>query len=130
MITAQVYAVRTHGFFGNIGRYVGNPITQPMHVFEGGLELLAEFSRLIGLAMRLFGNIFGGEVLIVIIGYITVYASPLALPPFILLELFVGIIQAYVFFILTAVFISLGTIRHDESNPAPEELMERGVVHA
>jgi len=123
MVTAQVYGVRTHGFFGNLGRYVGNPFTQPMHVFEGFLELIAEFSRLIGLAMRLFGNIFGGEVLIVIMGFITSYASIVALPPFILLELFVGLVQAYVFFMLTAVFISLGTIRHSEADPAPEDLM-------
>src|SRR6185369_4182890 len=83
MVTAQIYGIRTHGFFGNLGRYFGNPFTQPMHVFEGALELIAEFSRLIGLAMRLFGNIFGGEVLIVIMGFITAYLSPLALPPFI-----------------------------------------------
>ncbi len=63
MVTAQIWAIRTHGFFGNIGRYVGNPFTNPMHVFEGFLELIAEFSRLISLAMRLFGNVFGGEVL-------------------------------------------------------------------
>src|SRR5262249_45380505 len=106
------------------------PFTQPMHVFEGFLELIAEFSRLIGLAMRLFGNIFGGEVLIVIMGFITSYAAPLALPPFILLELFVGLVQAYVFFMLTAVFISLGTIRHSEAAPAPEEMLHRGEAHA
>ena len=130
MITAQIYGVKTHGFFGNLGRYFGNPFTQPMHAFEGALELLAEFSRLIALAMRLYGNIFGGEVLIVIMGFITVYLSPLALPPFMLLELFVGLVQAYVFFMLTAVFISLGTIRHSEANPAPEDLIHAGQVHA
>jgi F-type H+-transporting ATPase subunit a len=124
MVMAQIYGIRTHGFFGNLGRYFGNPFTAPMHVFEGALELLAEFSRLIGLAMRLFGNIFGGEVLIVIMGFITVYASPLALPPFMLLELFVGLVQAYVFFMLTAVFVSLGTISHSEANPDPEDLMK------
>lgn len=126
MVTAQIWGVRTHGFFGNLGRYFGNPFTRPMHVFEGALELIAEFSRLIGLAMRLFGNIFGGEVLIVIMGFITLYLSPLALPPFMLLELFVGLVQAYVFFMLTAVFISLGTVRHSEAEPAPEDLLHTG----
>jgi len=114
MVTAQIWAIRTHGFFGNIGRYVANPFTQPMKVFEGFLEIIAEFSRLIALAMRLFGNVFGGEVLLAVMGFITAYAAPIALPPFMFLELFVGAIQAYVFFMLTCVFVSLGTASHHE----------------
>ena len=114
MVTAQIWAIRVHGFFGNIGRYVGNPFTEPMKVFEGFLEIIAEFSRLISLAMRLFGNIFGGEVLLAVMGFITAWAAPLALPPFMFLEIFVGAIQAYVFFMLTCVFVSLGTASHHE----------------
>lgn len=114
MVTAQIWAIRTHGFFGNLGRYFANPLTNPMGFFEGFLEIIAEFSRLISLAMRLFGNIFGGEVLLVVMGFITAWAAPLALPPFMLLELFVGAIQAYVFFMLTVVFVSLGTASHHE----------------
>lgn len=131
MITAQIWAFKYMGIRGNIGRYFGNPFKDPMHAFEGFLELIAEFSRLIALAMRLFGNVFGGEVLLLVMGFITMYAAPIALPPFMLLELFVGAIQAYVFFMLTCVFVSLGTVAHtdrdleDEShaktNPAPKE---------
>lgn len=108
MVTVQIWAVRNLGFFGNLGRYFGNPFTQPMHVFEGFLELIAEFSRLIALSMRLFGNVFGGEVLLVVMAFIASFGTPIALPPFMLLELFVGAIQAYVFFMLTVVFVSLG----------------------
>jgi F-type H+-transporting ATPase subunit a len=122
MTTAQLWAIKTHGFFGNLGRYFGNPFTDPMHAFEGFLELVSEFSRLIALAMRLFGNVFGGEVLLVVMGFITTYASPITLPPFMLLELFVGAIQAYVFFMLTVVFVALASEPHhpQESSPVPE----------
>ena len=120
MVTAQVWAVKTHGFFGNLGRYFANPLTDPMHAFEGILELVAEFSRLIALAMRLFGNVFGGEVLLLVMGFITSYASPLSLPPFMLLELFVGAIQAYVFFMLTVVFVSLGSASHHSPSSSSE----------
>lgn len=120
MITAQIWAIRTHGFFGNIGRYVANPFTQPMKVFEGFLEIIAEFSRLISLAMRLFGNVFGGEVLLAVMAFITGYFSVLALPPFMFLELFVGAIQAYVFFMLTCVFVSLGIAHHGDESEAHE----------
>jgi F-type H+-transporting ATPase subunit a len=119
MVTAQIWAVRHLGFFGNIGRYIGNPFKDPMHFFEGLLELVAEFSRLIALAMRLFGNVFGGEVLLLVMGFITSYAAPVALVPFMVLELFVGAIQAYVFFMLTVVFVSLGSVGHHETeNPS------------
>jgi F-type H+-transporting ATPase subunit a len=126
MVTAQVWAVRHLGFFGNLGRYFGNPFKDPMHTFEGFLELVAEFSRLIALAMRLFGNIFGGEVLLVVMAFITSYAAPVVLPPFLVLELFVGAIQAYVFFMLTVVFVSLGANHGhdsestDQAEPQPE----------
>jgi F-type H+-transporting ATPase subunit a len=126
MVTAQIWAVRALGLGGNLGRYFGNPFKDPMHVFEGFLELVAEFSRLIALAMRLFGNIFGGEVLLVVMAFITSYAAPIFVPPFMALELFVGAVQAYVFFMLTVVFVSLGsahTPAHSESSDAPAPVL-------
>jgi F-type H+-transporting ATPase subunit a len=116
MVTAQVWAIRKHGFLGNLHRYFVNPFKDPMHAFEGFLEIIAEFSRLIALSMRLFGNIFGGEVLLLVIGFINSWAAPLALPVFMLLELFVGAIQAYVFFMLTVVFVSLGATSSEDGD--------------
>ncbi|HSX28869.1 MAG TPA: F0F1 ATP synthase subunit A [Candidatus Saccharimonadales bacterium] len=123
MLTVQVYAIRQHGLFGNLRRYIHNPLKDPAHAFEGMLEFLAEFSRGTALSMRLFGNVFGGEVLLGVISYITSYGAPLALPVFMVLELFVGAVQAYVFFMLTVVFISLGSSGHDEdhANEGPED---------
>ena len=118
MVTAQLWAIKNLGFFGNLGRYFGNPFTDPLHVFVGFLELIAEFSRLIALSMRLFGNIFGGEVLLAVIAYISGYGAPLALPIFMGLELFVGAIQAYIFFMLTVAFISIGvnaSMEHEDA---------------
>jgi F-type H+-transporting ATPase subunit a len=116
MVTAQVWAIRKHGFFGNLHRYFVNPFKDPMHAFEGALDIIAEFSRLIALSMRLFGNIFGGEVLLLVISFITSWAAPVTLPAFMLLELFVGAIQAYVFFMLTVVFVSLGSTTTEDGN--------------
>jgi len=116
MVTAQIWAIRNYGIRGNIGRYLVSPLKSPMHSFEGLLELVAEFSRLLALAMRLFGNIFGGEVLLLVMASITSYASPVVLPVLMLFELFIGVIQAYVFFMLTVVFVSLGTRPHEEAS--------------
>jgi F-type H+-transporting ATPase subunit a len=118
--TAHVWAIRDRGFVGNLHRYFANPFKDPLHAFEGFLELIAEFSRFIALSMRLFGNIFGGEVLLLVVAFITSFFSVLALPPFLLFELFIGLIQAYIFFMLTTVFVSLGTKGHDDA-PASSE---------
>lgn len=113
MVVVQLYAMRTHGFFGNLGRYLRNPIKDPAGAFEGILELIAEFSRLLALSLRLFGNVFAGEVLLVVVGYMTQYLAGVALLPFMIFELFIGSIQAYVFFMLTTLFIGLGMVGHD-----------------
>jgi F-type H+-transporting ATPase subunit a len=108
MGTAQAWAIKKHGFFGNAKRYLVSPFKDPLHSFEGALEIVAEFSRLLALSLRIFGNVFGGEVLLSVIAYLSSYAAAVSLPLFYCLELFVGAVQAYVFFMLTVAFISLG----------------------
>jgi len=116
LVVAQVYAARAHGFWGNIGRYLRNPFKDPAGAFEGILEIIAEFSRTVALSFRLFGNVFAGEVLLIMIGFLTSYFAVFALPPFYIFELFIGGIQAYIFFMLTVVFISLGMASHGDSH--------------
>lgn len=113
IVLAQVYAIKALGTMGNIKRYIRNPLKDPAGAFEGFLEIIAEFSRGLALSFRLFGNVFAGEILLLMIGFLTKYVSPLALPPFYIFELFIGAIQAYIFFMLTTVFISLG-VSHGE----------------
>ncbi len=112
MIMAQIYAIRVHGVLGNAKRYLKNPIKDPTGAFEGILEFIAEFSRGTALSLRLFGNVFAGEVLLVMVGFMSSYFAPLSLPVFLLFELFMGAIQAYVFFMLTVVFVSLAVAHH------------------
>lgn len=120
MVMAQVYAAKVHGFFGNIGRYIRNPLKDPVGSMEGILELIAEFSRMLALSLRLFGNVFAGEVLLVSVSYVAAYFASIAMLPFMIFELFIGTIQAYVFFMLTTVFISLGLASHDENDSSSD----------
>lgn len=117
IIAAQIYTIKYMGFRGNLGRYFFNPLKDPIMAFVGILELVAEFSRLLGLSFRLFGNVLAGEVLLIMISYLTQFISPLALQPFYIFELFIGGIQAYIFFMLSVVFISLGLSHHGEEAP-------------
>lgn len=117
IVTSQVYAVRKHGFFGNVGRFVKNPLKDPIGAFEGVLEFVGEFSRMIALSFRLFGNAFAGEVLLLVILLMTSYFAVVALPLVMIFEIFIGFIQAYVFFILTIIFTSLALQTHDHADP-------------
>ena len=124
MVTAQVWAIQKLGIFGNLSRYFPNPFRHgAMHSFEGFLELVAEFSRGLALSLRLFGNVFGGEVLLAVIAYLSHWAAPLSLPLFMVFELMIDSIQAYIFFMLTVVYISIGVTdpdsSHLEDSPAP-----------
>ena len=78
-------------------------------VFVGFLEFIAELARIISFSFRLFGNIFAGEVLLVVVAFLIPYVASL---PFYGLEVFVGFIQALVFMMLALVFFTLATIGH------------------
>ena len=83
----------------------------PIYTFVGLLELISEFVKIISFSFRLFGNVFAGEVLLIIIGFLGPYFLPL---PFLFLEVFVGLIQAYIFAMLTLVFIGMSVSHHEE----------------
>lgn len=120
LVVVQVYAIRKHGQIGNLKRYLRNPLKDPIGCFEGILELVGEVSRYSALSLRLFGNCFAGEILLVIMGVLTSYFSVVTLPLFMAFELFIGFIQAYVFFILTVIFTSLALEGHDDTHSSSD----------
>ena len=117
MVTAQIYAIKHLTALGNASRYFRNPIKDPIGSFEGILELVGEVSRGSALALRLFGNAFAGEVLLIVIALLSSYLASVVLPFFMAFELFIGFIQAYVFFALSLIFTSLAVTPHEDSNP-------------
>ena len=99
----QYYGLRTLGSV-YIHRFLN--FSNPMNFFVGLLETVLEAAKIISFAFRLFGNIFAGEVLLTVVAFLIPFFVPL---PFLFLEVFVGLIQALVFSMLTAVFLSLAT---------------------
>lgn len=126
IVAVQVYAIRQMGLIGNAKRYLRNPFKDPVGAFEGLLEFVGEFSRVVSLSLRLFGNAFAGEILLLVIVILSGYFSTLALPVVMAFELFIGFIQAYVFFILTLIFTALALEGHGEPHtevaPSSENL--------
>jgi F-type H+-transporting ATPase subunit a len=100
----------------------------PVMIFAGLLEFISEFVRIISFAFRLFGNIFAGEVILLVM----LFLFPLLPLPFLGLELFVGFIQAFVFAILVMAFASLATQAHgghdDHGHDQPEHAELGGVT--
>jgi len=90
-------------------------------MFVGLIELMLEFVKPVTLSMRLFGNIYGGEVALGVISSLTILFIPVAL---IGLELMLNAIQALIFSVLTLIFITLAIeSHHEEEGHIAEEVV-------
>lgn len=104
VIVTNILGAIAVGFFPHISKFLN--FKNPIAFFIGVLEIVSEIAKVISLSFRLFGNVFAGEVLLIIVFSLAPYFIPL---PFLFLELFVGLIQSFLFAMLTLVSISLHT---------------------
>ena len=120
VVMIQVIGFRAQGFgylskFFNTRRMFKVPFFGAMDFLVGLLELISELSKILSFAFRLFGNMFAGVVLVAIVagllGKISILAAMVML-----FELFVGVIQAFVFGMLTMVFMAQATQGHGEEH--------------
>lgn len=108
VIMTQVYGFRVLGWRLQISRYIVFR-DGPIGFIVGLLEIPLEILRVLSLSFRLFGNLFAGDVLLLVMSFISVGIGAI---PFYFLEVFVGFIQAFVFAFLTLIFMTLGTTAH------------------
>jgi F-type H+-transporting ATPase subunit a len=120
MIAVQMYGMAELGVKKYSGKFLVPPWKNPIGTFVGLLEFVSEISKLVSFTFRLFGNIFAGEVLLIVISFLIPYLIPV---PFLGMELFVGLIQALVFAMLTTVFLKGAITEHEahaaEHHPSP-----------
>ena len=129
VLAAQAYGIHAQGFLGYASRFV--PLGKIiaffrelfaekrlriklllggfLDIFIGILELFEEMTKVLSFAFRLFGNMFGGEVLLAVMAFLAPYVVSL---PFLALEIFGGFIQAFIFATLTTAFLSRATSSH------------------
>ncbi len=110
VILINVYSFLELGFLTHIKKYFN--FKGPIEFFVGILEIISEFAKIISFSFRLFGNIFAGEILLLIIAFLLPYVGSI---PFVILEIFVGFIQAFVFSMLVLVFLSVN-LQHGEQH--------------
>lgn len=134
VIGANIFGIISIGLWKTINKYVNlsalgsiftkikkDPMilmTAPIMFAVGVLELVGEFAKVASLSFRLFGNVFAGEVLLASMGVIMIYILP---TPFLLLEVLVGVIQAFIFAILTLVYYTISSMDHDEGHDDKKE---------
>lgn len=118
VVLSHVIGIATIGFFKYFNKFVKlgdiwlaikskkliNVLVAFIEFGVGLLEVISEVAKMLSLSLRLFGNVFAGEVLLTVMAGLIAYFVPL---PFIGLELLVGIVQATVFSMLVLVYISI-----------------------
>lgn len=99
MAFVHILAIRRLGISCHLKKFLN--FKSPILFFVGILEGFSEIIKVLSLAVRLFGNIFAGEVLLLATSFLFVYFLPI---PFLLLEILVGFIQALIFSSLIVIF--------------------------
>jgi len=132
VVASHILGVITIGFFKYANKFIklgdlwhavksGKPINVLIAIVEffvGLIEVFSEVAKMVSLSLRLFGNVFAGEVLLTVMASLVAFIVPL---PFIALELLVGLIQATVFSMLTLVYLSIATTEIQEHGAHGEE---------
>lgn len=128
MFLVQYFAIKESGFRRHMRHYFAGNLLNPATYLLGIFELFSELTRIGSLALRLFLNVAIGEIIIAIFTYLGSFAAPITALPFIILELFVGALQAYIFTMLTIMYLS-AAIKHDHDDEELErhELAKKAV---
>ncbi len=116
MIMVQYWGIRANGLPRYIGKFVN--VHGPINFFVGILELISEVARAIAFTFRLFGNMFAGEVLLLIMT--SLISVLFFMQIFYALEVFVGFVQALIFAMLTLVFATMAVAGHGEGEEHKE----------
>ncbi len=107
LTATHTMSIRTLGLRHYLGRFFS---LNPLSLYSGLLELVSELTKIISFSFRLFGNIFVGEVMLASISSALAFIAPI---PVMAYEMFVGVIQATIFALLTMAFMAIFTTSHN-----------------
>ena len=131
-----VSSVREAGGVGKfLGHFfVGSPLN-PLYLLIGLLEMFTDLTRVFSLALRLFLNVAIGEIVIAVFSFLGHILAPLTAAPFTMIELFVGALQAFIFTILSIMYLAIAVNHatehereHLTEEDAPETMTARSVI--
>lgn len=106
LLGAPIAGIRANGVWGYLRRYFRpNPLFLPLH-------LISELSRTLALSVRLFGNVMSGHLVVVLLVALTGFLVP---TPMMALDLLIGLLQAYIFAVLSTVYIGAAMSAEEET---------------
>jgi F-type H+-transporting ATPase subunit a len=126
VVVTQIFGFMALGAGAHLGKYFKfkelftHGFQGPIEFFVGIVELVTEISRLLSFAFRLFGNLFAGSAVLAVFAFLVPAIGDVIFIPF---ELFVAVVQALVFALLTLVFMEMATTsdEHAESEHEAEQ---------
>ncbi|MEK7600121.1 MAG: F0F1 ATP synthase subunit A [Patescibacteria group bacterium] len=118
--------------------FIGSPLN-PLYLVIGLLEMFTDLTRVLSLSIRLFLNITIGEIVIAVFAYLGSVAAPVSALPFTMLEFLVAALQAYIFTILSIMYLAIA-VNHaaehashdsltDDDVPETIDVTSSGAVH-
>ncbi|GCE18013.1 F0F1 ATP synthase subunit A [Dictyobacter kobayashii] len=125
VVVTQILGFSMLGFKDQISKYLNFKAIKEkggmgfVDLLVGLLEIISELGRLISFSFRLFGNVFAGSVLLAVFAYLLPVVADIIFIPF---ELFVAVIQAFVFAFLTLLFMQVGTTSHSHHDEGEHEV--------
>jgi F-type H+-transporting ATPase subunit a len=105
--------------------FFAGPPSNPIYLLVGILEIFTDLTRVFSLSLRLFLNVTIGEILIVVFAYLGHVVAPITAAPFTAIEVFVGALQAYIFVILSVMYLAIAVNHATEAHLTEDNLPER-----
>jgi F-type H+-transporting ATPase subunit a len=124
MLVIYAASIRESGGFLKYLRhfFLGSPLN-PLYLVIGILEIFTDLTRVFSLSLRLFLNVTIGEIVIAVFAYLGGFMAPLTALPFTLIELFVGALQAYIFTVLSLMYLAIA-VNHANEHASHEDESE------
>ncbi|MBI1856747.1 F0F1 ATP synthase subunit A [Candidatus Saccharibacteria bacterium] len=115
-IMVQYFAIKESGAASHLRHYFSGSLKNPITLLLGIFEMFSDLTRIASLALRLFLNVAIGEIIIAVFSALGGVAAPITALPFTILELLVGALQAYIFVMLSIMYLAVAVQHggHDE----------------
>ena len=119
-VMVQFFAIRESGPINHLKHYFNGSFKNPITLLLGIFEMFSDLTRIASLALRLFLNVAIGEIIISVFAFLGKFAAPITALPFTMLELFVGALQAYIFVMLSIMYLAVA-VKHGDHDEHGEE---------
>lgn len=128
-IMVQYFAIKESGPSKHLRHYFNGSLKNPMTLLLGIFEMFSDLTRILSLALRLFLNVAIGEIIIAVFSALGGIIAPITALPFTILELLVGALQAYIFVMLSVMYLAVA-IKHGEHEEHDDQLTLDEVVES